>query len=194
MTTDVYNQVFEYNPGSTGETNNANSVETTVTLREYPDLRVTQIDNPESDLRPAQQIDISWTILNEGNSDTERDWVDYVYLSDDAAVGSNVFLGQFIATGLVIPAGESRERTGQVTLPSFGAFSGEGRMVSRRCCETRACPGFGAPAVLPPRHLICGLLRTGEPGLPGVFVSILVRRRQIRRVHQIRPLPQCRVR
>ena len=32
---------------------------------------------------------------NDGAGDTPRDWVDYVYLSDDAAVGNDVFLGQF---------------------------------------------------------------------------------------------------
>ena len=63
-----------------------------VSLREYPDLRVTEIGDPPLGLRPGQKIDVSWTIINEGNSDTRRDWVDYVYLSDDVAAINDDFV------------------------------------------------------------------------------------------------------
>jgi hypothetical protein len=118
--TDHYNHLFEHNVDGTGETNNTAAVTVMAGLRNYPDLQVMQIDHPVSGLRPGQEIDISWLLANQGTGDTTGDWTDFVYLSDDDQVGNDLFLGQFNATGLAIPAGQSLLRTGRIMLPQFG--------------------------------------------------------------------------
>lgn len=78
------------------------------------DLVVSDISAPVEALS-GQEIDVSWTITNQGSEDVTGTWNDYLYLSDDAQVGGDQFYGSFSFTG-TIAAGESIIRQQTITL------------------------------------------------------------------------------
>jgi hypothetical protein len=90
----------------------------TSTLGTYADLTVTNIVAPTTGL-PGQQVDVSWTVRNEGNATASAPWSEQLFLSDDAVVGGDQFITSFFQnTDLAV--GASNTRTQRVTLPSFG--------------------------------------------------------------------------
>ena len=80
-----------------------------------PDLAVTLILAPATAVS-AEQIDVSWTLTNQGSYDATGSWTDQVFLSDDQTPGGDEFLGGFSFTG-TIQAGQSVVRSQPVTLP-----------------------------------------------------------------------------
>jgi hypothetical protein len=116
--TDYHNNLFEHNAAGLGESNNVAVITRTSTLGTYADLIVSNIVVPVTGL-PGQQIDVMWTIHNEGNTIASAPWSEHIFLSDDAVVGGDQFMASFFQnTDLAI--GASLTRTQRVTLPSHG--------------------------------------------------------------------------
>ena len=72
-------------PEFADEANNVLAAAIAVTLREPPDLRVTQVTIPQR-VNVGQQLDVSWQVTNQGTGDTPDEqtrWTDHVYLSRD---------------------------------------------------------------------------------------------------------------
>jgi len=115
---DYFSSLFEHNVAGQGESNNVAVLTRTSTLGTYADLTVTNIVAPTSGL-PGQQIDILWTVRNEGNAIATAPWTEQVFLSDDTVVGSDQFITAF-SQNSDLAIGASITRTQRVTLPSFG--------------------------------------------------------------------------
>ena len=106
--------------GTQPESNETNNVAVSevlpIELPPLPDLVVSDIAAP-LEAFSSQQIDISWTLTNQGTADASGVWNDQVFLSPDNVVGGNdVFYGSFEFAG-TIPAGQSVVRTQRITLP-----------------------------------------------------------------------------
>lgn len=88
---------------------------TSVSIPPHPDLQVTDIQVPEEGWS-GQGIYMQWTVKNFGDTAAEKSWTEYVYLSDDDSIGSDVKLSEFNYTyGLGV--GESYTHIHPVTLP-----------------------------------------------------------------------------
>jgi RHS repeat-associated protein len=92
---------------------------------DLPDLAVSNIVAPIN-AQSEQAIDITWTLTNQGNVTASGSWVDYIYLSDDAKIGNDKFLGAFTFDGAIAP-GASVNRTQSITLPLI--LSGNQRII-----------------------------------------------------------------
>ncbi|MEQ9410014.1 MAG: CARDB domain-containing protein [Fuerstiella sp.] len=118
VTADIYNYVFEYNGSGTGETNNAEVTTITSTQADYPDLFVSDISIPTPGTA-GQPVTVTWTVTNLGTAPATN-WTDNFYLSADAAIGSDTFLGSSAYTG-TLGAGSSVVRSGTFTIPIFAS-------------------------------------------------------------------------
>ncbi|MDH6099335.1 hypothetical protein NWP21_10890, partial [Anabaenopsis sp. FSS-46] len=72
-----YNRQYE-----TDETNNTLAVPITINEVDLPDLVITAATAPASG-NIGSTIEVSWTVKNQGIVTAERDWRDYIYISDD---------------------------------------------------------------------------------------------------------------
>ncbi|MBE9039148.1 CARDB domain-containing protein, partial [aff. Roholtiella sp. LEGE 12411] len=64
----------------------------------------------------GQQIEIVWTLTNQGTADATGSWTDNAYLSNDGIIGSDRYITNFGFTG-TIAAGASIERRQFITVP-----------------------------------------------------------------------------
>ena len=80
-----------------------------------PDLVVTNIIAP-TEAVSGQQVDLSWTLKNEGTRDASGTWIDQVFLSTDDQPGGDQFFGAFRFTG-TIAVGQSVVRSQSISLP-----------------------------------------------------------------------------
>lgn len=90
----------------------------TFTLRELPNLKITNIEVPSMPFS-GQTIQINWTTKNDGVGDTEMDeWTDAVYLSVDETFEprEDIYLGA-IPNSTALNAGESYAEMGNFMLP-----------------------------------------------------------------------------
>ena len=104
------------------EGNNTTVVPIDVTLSPAADLQVTSVDVPEHVLR-GQTLDVSFTVTNEGGSDTPSGdvrWNDLVYLSADPLLDPNAdrYLGQVEHKGVVAANGGSYTVSASFKLPA----------------------------------------------------------------------------
>ncbi|NCT62651.1 MAG: hypothetical protein GPJ03_06150, partial [Microcystis aeruginosa G13-01] len=97
----------------------------TIASDDLPDLVVSNIVAP-TNTQSGKSIEITWTLKNQGNADASGTWTDYVYLSNDATIGNDQFLGSFSFTG-AITVGSSVDRTQSIFLPL--TLSGERRII-----------------------------------------------------------------
>ncbi len=98
-----------------GETNETNNVQAVAINLNASDLVVSNITAPIEAIS-GQQIEIAWTITNQGNADATGTWTDNVYLSNDGTIGSDRYINAFSFTG-TIAAGASIERRQFITTP-----------------------------------------------------------------------------
>ena len=119
VTTDVNNQVFEYNASGTGETNNTATLAATSVLAPYPDLAVSDVTAAAS-AAPGQQLTIGWTLTNSGDAAAPAPWTEQVFLATDAA-GDNPTLLHAQTDSSSLGAGQSVPRSAEVTVPSLSA-------------------------------------------------------------------------
>ena len=54
-----------------------------------PDLALTDASVSSSSAAPGQDVNVTWTVQNQGDVPTDRPWYDYVYLSRDTFFGSD---------------------------------------------------------------------------------------------------------
>src|SRR5581483_11643710 len=114
---DANNNVFEYNGGGTGESNNTNSLIVVSTLAAYPDLVVTNIVIPAS-INAGQAFTASWVDTNKGSAMAGNSWTEQVLLSSDGTTNTSQLIGSYTcSSGLA--AGHSVTNTQSITLPSF---------------------------------------------------------------------------
>ncbi|MBE9160631.1 putative Ig domain-containing protein [Nodosilinea sp. LEGE 06152] len=83
---------------------------------DVPDLVVSNIVAPVKGIA-GQQIEVAWTITNQGTKDATGTWTDSIYLSGDQQLGNDQALGSFSFTG-TIAARQSITRQQLVTLPT----------------------------------------------------------------------------
>ncbi len=77
VTTDIYNQVAEYNAAGTGESNNTGSASITTTAALYPDLTPTGFQiSPATGLQSGQSIAVQWSDVNNGAGSAASAWTD----------------------------------------------------------------------------------------------------------------------
>ncbi len=96
-------------------TNNIKSQPVSITLPPLPDLVVSSVSVPVEGLS-GQQIEIVWTVRNQGNADVVGTWNDYIYLSDDSQIGDDSYFDYFQFEG-TIEAGKLIERRKVIDLP-----------------------------------------------------------------------------
>ncbi|MCB2004975.1 MAG: hypothetical protein KDH93_08170, partial [Rhodoferax sp.] len=86
-----------------------------VALSPAPDLVVTGIVSPQ--VAPeGSAIDVSWTVLNQGQGDAEGTWTDTIYLRKAGETGAGTAIGSYSYQG-PLQAGMSYSRREQVVLP-----------------------------------------------------------------------------
>ena len=119
VSNDTFNAIFEYNATSTGEVNNGATLTRSSVVAPYPDLMVSDIVAPATGL-PGQQVDVSWTVVNQGAAPAPGPWSEQLFLSDNPAGANGVYIASFFySAGL--NAGASATRSERVSLPAFGA-------------------------------------------------------------------------
>jgi subtilase family serine protease len=111
----VQTDAFRVQPESVEGNNVVASQPMTLTLPPLPDLVVSNIVAPIEGLS-GQQVEITWTVTNQGTATATGTWTDQVYLSADSALGGDQLFGTFDFTG-TIRAGESITRKQVITLP-----------------------------------------------------------------------------
>ena len=90
VTTDYYNQVFEYNAAGTAQSNNSASVTVTSSLAAYPDLQVTGLTaTPASGLQSGQTLTVDWSDANTGNGPVDGSFYDHVVIQN-TTTGANL--------------------------------------------------------------------------------------------------------
>ncbi|HEX8961620.1 MAG TPA: CARDB domain-containing protein, partial [Rhodocyclaceae bacterium] len=87
-----------------------------VTLSKSPDLAVESVTLPAS-AQEGSVIDVSWTVVNQGEAAASGVWVDSVWLVPASGVGSPVSLGSF-SYDRGLESGIRYSRTEQVRLPA----------------------------------------------------------------------------
>jgi YD repeat-containing protein len=127
VTTDFYNQIYEYNtagPGgtSTAESNNTASLTADSTLAAYPDLSVTGLAvSPSSGLQSGESVTVRWSDANSGNASVGAAFVDHVditNLTTGLTIGTQDLAYDPTAAGNgPIGAGQSLPRQVAFTLP-----------------------------------------------------------------------------
>ena len=100
------------------ESNNVKASDNAIdlTLPPLPDVVVSEIVVPAEGV-VGEQIQLRWTITNQGAGRARGTWTDAVFLSGDTTIGQDTQIGNFEFTG-TIPAGKSIERIQTITLPT----------------------------------------------------------------------------
>ncbi len=83
-------------------------------IQELPDLIVTEISYP-LEARPGDQIDVTWTVANNGLGQATGQWTDTVFISEDPEIGGDINKGSFLYNQ-PLEAGQAYTRTITITL------------------------------------------------------------------------------
>ena len=108
----------------TDETNNLVAIPVTVDALAV-DLVVSDISAPPEGVS-GQSVTLNWTVTNDGTDSISKTWTDRIYLSNDANIGSDIYVRQFTYND-TLDAGELVQRSETFTLPSN--LTGEYRFV-----------------------------------------------------------------
>ncbi len=124
VTSDIYNDVFEYNAEDTAETNNSATLTRNSTLAKSPDLVTSQVAAPSLTIGDPAQVTVSWTVTNDGNVATPLStWTDQIVVSSDGVFGNGdeQVLATFVHNG-ALDISQSYSRSETILLPP--AFEG----------------------------------------------------------------------
>ncbi len=93
VTTDVLNQIFEYNSAGTAQSNNTSSISAVSGLAPAADLQVANLSlAPSTGLQSGSNVVLSWDDLNAGDAATDGSWADSVTVTNQTT-GATVFTG-----------------------------------------------------------------------------------------------------
>ncbi|HND50976.1 MAG TPA: CARDB domain-containing protein, partial [Pirellulaceae bacterium] len=176
VTTAAANGPFEF---THADNNRRVSAPITVTLSPSPDLRVTSATGPVT-ARESDPIDVTWTVLNDGEALADGAWIDSIYL-ENVSTQERIGLGQFRSTKTLQP-GLGYTRTEQLRLPAHlqGVFR---VMVATNATEelyegagrsnnTRAATSLLTVSVLPRPDLRVESVQAPARFIPGGLVSV----------------------
>ncbi|WP_013334633.1 CARDB domain-containing protein [Gloeothece verrucosa] len=104
------------NQGETDETNNIYSIPI---LLQAPNLVVSAVTAPTS-VALGENINLSWSVNNQGTGAALNDWYDYIYLSSDTVLDNNdrYLTNRWAGDDTPLAAGASYNGTQTVTIPS----------------------------------------------------------------------------
>ncbi|MCB1944039.1 MAG: hypothetical protein KDI53_18655, partial [Candidatus Accumulibacter sp.] len=97
------------------DNNSASSPALPVQLSRSPDLRVETVTAPVS-AQEGALVDVSWTVVNQGDADAVGIWVDSIWLVPASGSGSAIALGSF-SNDRGLAAGMRYTRSEQLRLP-----------------------------------------------------------------------------
>ncbi|MDM9385689.1 CARDB domain-containing protein [Chlorogloeopsis sp. ULAP01] len=103
-----------------GELNEVNNVRAVPITVQTPDLVVNDATVPVKSY-PGTQIEVSWTVKNQGNASANADWYDRIYLSDDATLNTSTdtLLKEVWTSNLTpLPTGDDYSISQLLTLPN----------------------------------------------------------------------------
>jgi YD repeat-containing protein len=121
--TDATSQIAELN-----EQNNTSSVAIDLSLPPLPDIVVSDITIPVNAAQTGDQLEIEWTVTNNGTAPAVGPWQTSLTLIDAADTVAARFLSSIDFNGTLQP-GESIVRRQTVTLPEEPGFEGAARVV-----------------------------------------------------------------
>src|SRR5262249_2035650 len=102
VTTNYYNQVFEYNSSGTARSNDTPSTSVPATLEPYADLAASAVTAPSLTIGDPAQVTVGWTVTNQGTGPGDvASWVDAVIASPDDNPNHGTILAQFPHQGLL---------------------------------------------------------------------------------------------
>jgi len=91
VTTDVLNQIFEYNSAGTAESNNTAMISAVSGLAPAADLQVANLSlTPTTGLQSGSDVVLSWDDVNKGDAATGGSWVDSVSVTNQNT-GATIF-------------------------------------------------------------------------------------------------------
>jgi subtilase family serine protease len=114
--------------GSQGETNEANnflvSAPIEIIARDI-DLVVTSANSPATASATGDNVQVSWTVTNQGTVASNADWYDSIYISDDAVFDASdrYVTDRWAGNNTPLAAGASYSATQTIALPSTTAGS-----------------------------------------------------------------------
>jgi hypothetical protein len=173
------------NPGTfqpQGESNYANNLFAIPVQISAPaaNLAVTKASGPAT-ASLGQQIPLSWTVANQGQTAASGTWSDAVFLSSDKTVDDTaVFLGSFDETshsGLPTTAGSnSYNATGTVTIPGTSITTGYIIIVTNyfntQAVSSTANATFAIPITISAPNLVVTKVSVPATVTPGQTVSV----------------------
>ncbi len=124
VTTDIRNELYEYSPNGSGETNNSTTLTKNSALANYADLVVSQVVAPGLTIGDPAQVVVSWIVTNSGNANTLlSSWQDRVVVSLDDVFGNgdDQVIATFSRNGS-LAVNQSYSRSETIVLPP--AFAG----------------------------------------------------------------------
>ncbi|MFM6403361.1 MAG: CARDB domain-containing protein, partial [Microcystis sp.] len=108
------------------ETNENNNVQAIAINFSASDLTITNATAPSTAV-VGSNINVSWTVKNQGNGAANGNWYDYIYVSNDAILdNSDTYITQeYIDSQTPLAADGSYTITRNITLPNNVAFTGD---------------------------------------------------------------------
>jgi len=95
VTADYYNNIFEYNPDGTAESNNSATTEAVSGIAAYPDLQIAGLTVQPSALASGTSLTVYWLDTNSGNADAMGSWYDQITIRNatlgETLLGTTVY-------------------------------------------------------------------------------------------------------
>ena len=82
VTADNFNNIFEYNPAGTAESNNATTIAAISGIAAYPDLQVAGLSVQPSLLGSGTNLTVAWQDTNSGTAPALASWYDHLTISN----------------------------------------------------------------------------------------------------------------
>lgn len=88
-----------------------------VTVTAVADVTLSNVSVPQN-VQPGEEIQISWTVTNQGSANTPEGWVDGIYWSDDNQFdASDLQIGTFTHDQIITANGDQRNVTTAASIP-----------------------------------------------------------------------------
>ena len=119
VTADTFNNVFEYNPAGTGESNNTATVTAISGIAAYPDLQIVNLTVQPPVLSSGTSLTVQWQDTNSGNATVSGNWYDHLTISNASLGVTLLDTTVLYNAGILGPLtnGTARARSYGFTLP-----------------------------------------------------------------------------